>query len=186
MSKKIQDYLNTLRIRDDSHEHIVRSPLRVKKEGSATCIEGALLAASMLKAQGARPLLLDLKVGARNTKDVDHVVALFKKNGAWGALSMTHHAVLRYRDPIYKSVRELAMSYFHEYFTDDGKKNLRSFSKPFDVDKHAVKNWETNTEDLFEIAVALDDSPHEIILTKEMERDLRRADPIEIRAGNTQ
>ena len=184
MSKKIQDYLNTLQIRTDSDGHIVRSPLLVRASGTATCMEGALLAASLLKKQGARPLLLDLKVGHRNTKDVDHVVALFQKNGAWGALSMTGHSVLRYRDPIYKSVRELAMSYFHEYFTDDGKKNLRSFSKPFDVDKHAPKNWETTEEDLFEVAVALDDAQHEMILTKEMEHSLRKADPIEIRAGN--
>lgn len=79
----------------------------------AHCIEGALLAALALYVRGEKPLLLDL---SRQKTDQEHVVALFRKNGYWGALSKTNHAVLRYRDPVYRTVRELALSYFHEYF----------------------------------------------------------------------
>lgn len=180
---KIQNKLNTFKMRKQSGGHIVRSPRIVLENGEATCIEGALLAAAALRECGARPLLLDLKVGARNTKDVDHVVAIFKKDGHYGALSKTGHAVLRYREPIYRTLRELALSYFHEYFTNDGKKNLRSFSKPFDVEKHFGDSWIESIDDLYEIAITLDESPHEMILSKKMERGLRLADSIEIEAG---
>ncbi len=127
--------------------------------------------------------MLDLKVGKRNTKDEDHVVALFSAHGRYGAISKTSHAVLRYREPVYKTIRELAMSYFHEYFTDDGKKTLRSFSKPFDIEKHFGTDWIDSAEDLYEIAVALDEHPHEDILSPKMAKGLRLADPIEIKAG---
>ena len=181
--QKIQDFLNTLAMRTQSDGHIVRSPKIVLQDNQATCIEGALLAAAALMTHGKRPLLLDLKVDENNNDDVDHVVALFRQNGSWGALSKTGHAVLRYREPIYKTVRELALSYFHEYFTDDGKKTLRSFSKPFDIEEHFGDSWIESTKDLYEIAVALDDSPHEAILTRDMEGGLRLADTIEIKAG---
>ncbi len=114
---------------------------------------------------------------------MDHVVALIKKDGYWGALSKTSHAVLRYREPVYKTIRELALSYFHEYFTNDGKKNLRSFSKPYNIETHFGVTWVESEDDLYEIAVALDEHAHEKILTATMERNLRRADAIEIRAG---
>jgi hypothetical protein len=119
-------------------------------------------------------------VGKNNNADVDHVVTLFKKDGYYGAISKTRHAVLRYREPIYKTVRELALSYFHEYFTNDGRKTLRSFSAPFKI---SSTDWITSNEDIYEIASALDDSPHEKILNKKTERNLRPADKIEIKAG---
>ncbi len=178
----VQDFLNTLPFRSPESEPIVRSPEKVLETRTASCMEGALLAAAALMAQGGRPLLLDLKVAGRSG-DVDHVVALFRRDGRWGAISKTSHAVLRYREAVYKSVRELAMSYFHEYFTDEGKKTLRSFSRPFDVSRHFGSGWLSGDADLWEIAAALDDSPHEDILTKQMERALRRADGIEIAAG---
>lgn len=181
--KKIQDYINTLGKKPENSEYIVCSPLAVIKKQTANCMEGALLAAAAISLSGGKPLLLDLKVAKQNTADVDHVVALFKKDGYWGAISKTSHAVLRYREPIYKTLRELVLSYFHEYFTDDGKKNLRSFSKPFDISKHFGSSWISSNDDLWEIAVALDESPHTQILTKTMERGLRLADAIEIEAG---
>lgn len=183
--KKIQDFLNTLGKKPEAKkEHIVRSPRIVLETRTANCMEGALLACAILQFHGTRPLLLDLKVAENNNKDVDHVVALFEIDGHYGAISRTSHAVLRYREPIYKTLRELVLSYFHEYFTNsDGKKTLRSYSKPFDVQKRFGARWITTEHDIFEIAVALDDSPHLEILTKAMERNLRRADPIEIEAG---
>ena len=179
--KKIQDFINTLGKKiENRKEFIIRSPRIVLRTKRASCIEGALLAYAISLFHGNKPALLDLKVGKNNDKDVDHVVTLFKIDGHFGAFSKTRHAVLRYREPVYKSVRELAMSYFHEYFTDDGRKTLRSFSAPFKI---PGTDWVTSEEDLYEIAVALDESPHTKILNKKMERSLRLADKIEIRAG---
>ena len=181
--KKIQDFLNGFTKKSASEECIVRSPKVVLESGTANCMEGALLACAALLLDGEQALLLDLKVGVRNHNDVDHVVALFKRNGCYGAISRTSHAVLRYREPVYATVRELALSYFHEYFTDDGRKTLRSFSDPFDVVKAFGTEWIESDDDLYLMAVALDDSPHHDILTPDMMRNLRPADDIEIRAG---
>src|SRR3989344_6708420 len=119
--RKIQDYLDTLGINFEKGGETLRSPREVMKVGEAHCIEGALMAATALWYHDKSPLLLDL---VTSKSDFDHVVALFKVGKHWGALSKTNHAVLRYREPVYKSVRELAMSYFHEYFLDNGKKTL--------------------------------------------------------------
>ena len=152
---------------------------RALKTKKAHCFEGALLAAAALWIQGQKPLLLDL---VAKEPDDDHVVALFKKGNKCGAISKTNHSVLRYRDPIYASVRELAMSYFNEYFLKDGKKTMRSFSKPFNLTRYGT-TWLTSEEDLFEIAYDLDNSPHTKILTGANEKILRKADPIEIETG---
>ncbi|MDB5194355.1 MAG: hypothetical protein JWN50_369, partial [Parcubacteria group bacterium] len=105
---------------------------------------------------------------------------LFRREGLWGALSKTNHAVLRYREPVYRSIRELVMSYFHEYFLPDGKKTLVSYSKPYDLSKIGT-GWLTSKEELFGLVEALDRSEHIDILPKS--HKLRRADKIEIQAG---
>ncbi len=135
--KKIQDFL-AFKIRHNPAKDGVecRSPREVLKIGKAHCMEGALLAAAILEFHGYKPFLLDLR---STDDDLDHVVALFKQFGCWGAISKTNHAVLRYREPIYKTIRELSLSYFHEYFLDSGRKTLREYSAPFDLrffDKH--------------------------------------------------
>lgn len=177
--KKIQDFLNTLPFnfekRGETH-YSVRYTLKV---GRAHCFEGALVAAAALWVAGRRPLLLDL---ATVRPDLDHVVALFREDGYWGAISKTNHAVLRYREPIYKSVRELAMSYFHEYFLPNGKKTLRSFSNPFDISKYGTE-WLTSKENLAGLAYIIDQSPHAKILSPKQAGSLRQADKIEIEAG---
>ena len=129
--KKIQDFL-AFKIRHNPAKDGVecRSPREVLKIGKAHCMEGALLAAAILEFHGYKPLLLDLR---STSDDLDHVVALFRQFGCWGAISKTNHAVLRYREPVYRSVRELALSYFHEYFLDNGKKTLREYSAPVDL-----------------------------------------------------
>ncbi len=180
---KIQDYVNTLLMRQTGKEPYVQSPLLVAQTTSATCMEGALFALSVLSAQKYQAWLLDLKVDPKNTKDVDHVIAVFKQNGYYGAISKTAHAVLRYREPIYKTVRELVLSYFHEYFLDDGTKTLRSYSKLFSIPKKYRDEWVLTHEDLFELAFELDVSPHYPIIPKHAIRTLRKADRIEITAG---
>jgi hypothetical protein len=178
--QKIQDYLNTIPINFERGGETCMFPRRVLKENKAHCLEGAMLASAVLWLHGERPLLLDLKT---TNKDFDHVVALFRRNDRWGALSKTNHAVLRYRDPVHRTVGELAMSYFNEYFLDNGKKTLRSYSKPFDLSKFRNRNWTTAEKDLWYISEALDNSPHIQILGPSGARILRRADPIEIHTG---
>ena len=175
----IQDFLNRMPFNFEEDGETYRSPVAVLKAKKAHCMEGAMLAAAALWLHGQPPLLLDLKT---TQKDVDHVVALFKESGRWGAISKTNHAVLRYRDPVYRDPRELAMSYFNEYFLDSGVKTMRSYSAPFDLSKYG-SDWLTSRGDLGDIAVDLDYSRHFPILKKGAERKLRRADWSEIEAG---
>lgn len=178
--KKIQDYLNTIPANFEKTGDTSLSPRETMKQNRAHCIEGAILAAVILWYHGQRPLLLDLE---SNNSDDDHVVALFKQGKFWGAISKTNHAVLRYREPVYRDVRELVMSFFHEYFKDTGKKTLRKYSAPFDLSKISDKTWLTCEESIWEINNALTDSKHFSILNKQQIAGLRLAEPIEIEAG---
>lgn len=180
--QKIQTWLESIPFNTETKGETLYSPRMVMKMKKAHCMEGALFAALALTYHGYKPLLLDLKVDTIR-HDSDHVVTLFQKDGHWGAISKTRHAVLRYRDPIYKSIRELVMSYFHEYFIGSGKKTLRSYStKPFDLSKLGY-DWITSTDNLFDIASTLDSAPHTKILTPAQVRGLRNASRIEIKAG---
>jgi len=179
----IQDFINGLEMNFTGRRHTYASPLVVLQTGKAHCMEGAMLAAAALWHLGYPPLLLDLKT---TNADDDHVVALFKEGGRWGAISKTNHAVLRYRDPVYRDPRELAMSYFNEYFLDSGVKTMRSYSAPFDILRCRAAHsdeWLTSRDDLAGIAEALDFSPHFQILKKGVDRNLRLADQSEIEAG---
>jgi len=178
---KIQDYLDSIGINFEKEGETSRSPLMVLRRKEAHCIEGAMLAAAALWYHGESPLLLDLKV-APGKGDGDHVVTLFKQNGYWGAISKTNHAVLRYRDPIYRTIRELVLSYFHEYFLDNGVKTLRTYSRPFSLLPFGDK-WLTSTENLWEINNALDKSPHFEIAEKGIMAKLRLSHPVEREAG---
>jgi hypothetical protein len=129
-----------------------------------------------------RPLLMDLKIQKKFLKeDADHTLALFKVNGLWGAISKTNHAVLRYRDPVYKTPRELALSYFHEYFMPNGYKVLESFSKPYDISKRFGDAWVATREELDEIAENLDKSKHERFYPPDQKKMLRKATDVEIK-----
>jgi len=176
---KIQDFINKIPINFELQGDTCYSPLAVLRHNQAHCLEGALLAAAIFWYQGKKPLLLDLE-----TTDADecHVVTLFKRGRCWGAVSKTNHAVLRYRDPIYKNIRELVMSYFNEYFLDSGRKTLRRYSKPFSLLRYGT-DWLTAKKNLWEIHDALDKVPHFKILANTKAKYLRPADPIEIEAG---
>ena len=176
----VQDFLDRIPINFEEEGDTVLSPRRVLRENRAHCLEGALLAACAFALQGRRPLLLDL-TSARG--DDDHVVALFQEHGRWGAVSKTNHAVLRYREPVYRTVGELAMSYFHEYFLDDGRKTLRSYSRPVDLSRFHRHSWMVDEENLWYIVDALNNAPHTDILRPGQGNALRRADAIEIDAG---
>lgn len=178
---KIQDFLDALPMNEEKEGDSCHSPRWVLRERQAHCIEGALVAALALAVHGERPLLLDLKT---KKTDQEHVVALFRQNGYWGALSKTNHAVLRYRDPIYKTVRELALSYFHEYFLlKNGEKTLLSFSRPFSLAAYDTE-WVTSEEHLWGLAEDLDNSPHFPVVPAANRRSLRKASEVErIAAG---
>jgi hypothetical protein len=161
--KKIQDFLDRFPANFEISGETNFSPIRVLREKTAHCLEGAIFAAAVLAYHGHRPLLMDFQTGY---DDEDHVVAVYQQNGFWGAISKTNHSVLRYRDAIYKTPRELAMSYAHEYFLWDGRKSLRAYSKPFDLSKYPIEKWVTTGEDLEWIIEPLDKSPHFPILPK--------------------
>lgn len=178
---KIQDFLETIPENFYEHKDTCFSPRIVLQKKRAHCLEGAFLAASLLWYHGKPPLLLDLKA---LDHDYDHVVAIYRQNGYWGAISKTNYAQLRFRDPVYKTIRELALSYFHEYFLDSGEKTLREFSRPFDLRKYKKFNWIIAKEPLWRIGDDLDQSTHYLIANKKTIRNLRLVDPIEIQAGN--
>jgi hypothetical protein len=176
----IQDYLDSLSVNFEDQGETYYSPRRVVREKTAHCFEGALFAAAVLAYHGARPLLLDFQTSG---DDQDHVVALFKKNNRWGAISKTNHAVLRYRDAVYTSPRELAMSYFHEYFMPNGTKSLKAYSAPFDVSRFALERWLTAENDLHWLAGELDHSKHFPTVSHNILASLRKAQPVEIDAS---
>jgi hypothetical protein len=178
--KKIQNFLDTLKINFEENGDTCMPPKLVLKKKICHCAEGAILAALALRVNGYPPLLIDLKA---NENDFDHLVAVFKQYGKWGAISKTNHMALRYREPIYSSIRELAMSYFHEYLDDDGRKNLRSFSEPVNLKRFDKKNWMTSKDEVLYIADYMDDVKHYPMLNKKQIRNLRRANKIEIDAG---
>lgn len=177
---KIQDYLDSIPINNEPEGDTCLSPRRVIRERRAHCIEGAMLAALAFRLHGELPLVLDLTSSPR---DFDHVVAPFKRHGCWGAVSKTNHAVLRYREPVYRTLRELVLSYFHEYFNDEGYKTLRSYSKPVDLSRFDKLGWTTNEEDNWFIAEYLADVRHFPLLTRPQIATLRKAHPMEIKAG---
>lgn len=174
--KKVQDFLDSFPINFEVGGETIMSPKRVLRVKTMHCIEGALLAAASLAYHGREPLLLDLQT---NVHDDDHVVALFKDCGLWGAISKTNHTTLKWRDPVYKTVRELAMSYFHEYFLEKGTKNLRAYSRPFNLKRYPAKKWIAGDDDLDWLAIDLDDSPHFPIAPQAALRAARTASKIE-------
>lgn len=178
--RKVQDFLETLPINFEPDGDTCRSPRRVMRERRAHCIEGAMLSALAFRLQGRPPLLLDLTAA---DWDDDHVVALFRERGRWGAVSKTNHAVLRYREPIFRTVRELALSYFHEYTDSRGRKTLRSYSAPVDLSRFDGHGWMTSEDDLWYVAESLCAARHYPLLDRSGIARLRRADPLETEAG---
>ncbi len=178
---KIQDFLDRMPINYEPEGDTCLSPRRVLRERRAHCMEGAMLAAVALRLQGDRPLVVDMTA---SKDDSDHVIAVFRRHGAWGAISKTNHAVLRYREPVYRTIRELVMSYFHEYFLQsNGRKTLRSYAGPIDLSRFDRRGWMTSEEDPWYVPEHLADVKHVPLLTKFQIASLRRADAIERQAG---
>ena len=177
---KIQDFLDTLAINFEPNGDTLMSPRAVIHTKRAHCIEAALLAATALLVHRKKPLLMDLRSLAH---DFDHVITLYKHGKYWGAISKSNHTALRFRDPIYRTPRELALSYFHEYFLNtNGQKTLREYSRPFSLSRYG-KDWITSEDDLWKIAEDLDDAKHFPLIPRGVERMLRPADAFERKIG---
>ncbi len=172
----IQLFLNDLRYDKD---YRARSPRRVMRERKAACFDGAMFAAAALRELGHRPRLVDL----RAWNDDDHVLAVFTVDGRWGAVAKSNTTVLRFREPVYRSLRELVMSYFEVYFNTVGQKTLRSYSRPLDLSTLDRRGWQVDESDLDWIADRLDALEHLPVVTPAQVRRLAPVDPDLMRAG---
>lgn len=156
----IQQFLNETPYND---KKICKSPYNVMKERTAHCAEGAYFAAAMLQFMGHEPLVLDFFA----VNDDDHIIALYKHKGYWGAIAKSNTTVLRFREPVYKNLRELSMSYFEMYFNTIGEKTLRSYSKPVSLRRFDKKEWMTTGEDIEFIGDYLTAARHYPLVDKE-------------------
>lgn len=145
--RAIQDFLDETPYSTDP---FYRSPLRVLRDRRAHCVDGALFAASALRRLGHPPLVVDLVA----VRDDDHVIAVFRVEGCWGAVAKSNTVGLRYREPVYRTLRELAMSYFEVYFNLEAEKSLRSYSVPLDLSAFDALRWETHDDALEDRVVA--------------------------------
>ena len=173
---RIQHYLNRLAYDPD---YGARSPRWVIREKKAHCFEGAIFAAAALRQLGHRPRLVDI----RSWNDDDHVIAVFKERGLWGAVAKSNYTVIRFREPVYRSLRELVMSYFDVYFNPLGEKTMRSYSLPLDLSQFDGQDWMTTDEDLEYIGDKLNIIKHIPVITRGMIRRLNRADKDLVKGG---
>lgn len=155
------------------------SPLRVLHENTAHCFEGATFAAAALRANGYRPLILDLE--AEN--DTDHVIAIYRVSGHWGAVAKSNYTGCRYREPVYRTLRELALSYFDVYFNLRRERSLRTFSRPVNLARFDHLHWMTTDMPLWFIAEYLFEIHHYRLLAPGMQKRLHRLDDRSFRAG---
>ena len=165
----VQTFLDTLRYSDDP---IYRSPRSVLRDRKAHCFDGALFAAAALERQGFQPLLVDL----RAVRDDDHVLAVFRVDGHWGAVAKSNFVGLRWREPVHRTLRELAISYVDAYFNLDHERSLREFSRPVRLARFDRIAWRTSDDGLDAVAQALDDVPHTPVFTPAMIERLARVD----------
>lgn len=149
-----------------------RSPRRVLRDRLAHCMEGALLAAAALRVQGYPALLVDLEA----VRDDDHVLAVFRRNDAWGAVAQSNYSGLRFREPVYRTIRELVMSYFEHYYNLEREKTLRAYSRPVRLDQFDSRDWITSETDVWFVPELLCEVRHYPVITRAMERKLALVD----------
>jgi hypothetical protein len=174
---RIQKFLDELDY--DYRGEGCRSPRRVLSERKVQCMDGALFAAAALRVQGHRPLILDLEA----VYDDDHVIALYRVNGLWGSIARSNYSGLRSREPLFRTVRDLVLSYVEGYFNLRRQKTLRRYSRPFDLSFFDARNWMTTDEDLWEIPNHLVGIRHYRLLTPAPERALAPVSRVVFEAG---
>ena len=178
--EKIQAWLNATPINHELDGETVLSVREVVRQRRAHCIEGAMFAACALWVHGDPPLVVHLDC---DLSDYPHVIAVFRRGGYWGALSKTNGAPLRYRDPIYRTLRELALSYFHEYSNRRGHKTLRSYSVPFDLRRLDLGEWVTKEKSCWTAHDRLVILRHYPLINRRQEKLLAKRDAFERRAA---
>ena len=176
--EKIQDFLTSVPINFEPQGDTCYSARLALQMNRCHCIEAAFIAAGALLLHGEKALLLDFQAHG----DDDHVLALFRNGKHWGAISKSNSIWLRWRDPVYASPRELAMSYFHEY-VNETHKTLRRISKPFDIGKYDPDYWLTSPENCWSMAQEIDASPHVDLISEAQARRLKLRDRFEIHAN---
>jgi hypothetical protein len=157
--------------------YTARSPSRVMRDRTASCFEGGIFAAAALRVLGFPPLIFDLEA----ERDTDHVVAVFKARGHWGAVAKSNFTGCRYREPVYRTLRELAMSYFNIYFNLRFERTLRRYSRPVNLARFDNRQWMTTDKAIWFIAEHLCEIPHIRLLTPALEKNLTRLDPRSVR-----
>ena len=178
--QRIQHFLDTeIAYNQEPDGETIRSPRRVLRDQVAHCLEGALLAAAALRIHGHPPLLLDLG----SVRDDDHVLAVFKRHNHWGAVAKSNYSGLRFREPVYRTLRELVMSYFEHYFNLKREKSLRNYSRPVNLARFDRIAWMTSEQELWPIAYHLVDIPHLPLLRRGADRRLNPVDDRIFAAG---
>jgi hypothetical protein len=174
---RLQRFLDDLEY--DVRGRDARSPRRVLREGRVQCLDGAIFAAAALRLQGHPPLILDLEAD----RDDDHVIAVYRQNGAWGAVARSNYSGLRFREPVFRTVRELALSYVEAYFNLRREKTLRRYSRPVSLARFDRRGWMTTEDDLWYVAEHLVTVRHDRLLTRAQVRGLARVDDRSFGAG---
>jgi hypothetical protein len=175
----IQEFLAAIPVNHEIGGETCMSVRQVLRRRKAHCIEGALVAACALWVNGEPPLLMNL----RAENDDDHALALFRRRGRWGAISKTNAVFLRYRDPVYRTLRELALSYLHEYANKHGEKSLRAYSRVFDLRTVDPSTWVTSDTDCWELGGGLLEIRHYPIVNRTEAQLLSMRDSMERRIG---
>ena len=155
------------------------SPQRVLRERKGHCLEGALVAAAALRANGYPPLIMDLEA----VRDDDHVLAIYREHGLWGSIAKSNFAGLRSRAPVYRTLRELALSYFENYYNLRGEHTLRAYSVPVNLARLDRKQWMTSEEDVWCVTDLLIDARHFALMPDKIARSLPRLDRRSFEAG---
>jgi hypothetical protein len=176
---KVQRYLDGLVYNVEPHGDTVRSPRRVMRDRTAHCAEGAFFAAAAFRVNGRPPLLVDLEAD----NDDDHVLAVYRDRGLWGSVATSKFAGLRFRAPVYRTIRELVKSYFEDYFNWDGDRTLRAYSRPLSLARFDRINWMTAEEDLWAVIEWLTVAHHTSLLPRRAANRLPRVDRRSFQAG---
>ncbi len=174
---KIQTFLDSI---EYSEEERYRSPLSVLRDRKGHCFDGALFAAAMLRRLGHPPLITDI---IPNENDDDHLLALFRIDGHWGAVAKSNYSGLRFREPIHRTLRELILTYFEDFFNPIGEKTMRAYTRPLDLSTFDHLSWMTKDESLDAIAEKLDEIKRFKPVTQSMIRHLSFADRRSVEAG---
>ena len=171
--ERIQSFLDSeIGYNKELQGNTCRSPRRVLRDRLAHCMEGALFGAAALRVLGFPPLLMDLEA----VRDDDHVLAIFRQRGHWGAIAKSNYSGLRFREPVYRTLRELAISYFEHYYNLAGEKTLRNYSRPVDLRRFDALGWMTAEEDVWEVPRYLTEIRHTPLLSPDLTRRLNRVD----------